>query len=580
MNPQQLTQLYDEATGLAEAGRYEPAMARMFEYLRHRPLDGPALNDAGTILFCMGRGKDAIVCYEKAAEFCRGDQLSQVYWNLCEAYLQEEQPARAVGLFDRMQEMELLNVDILNRTADALLQQDMLGPAVELLLRSLRLNPDQKVLIPMLEVIRGHRARTTIVVHNKTTLAQSLADSLGRHLELTVLEDLSPLPPQIPSQTDIALFFGCGQSLVDASLQTSEMRRVVILDVQDILSPRIQTVNWQAVQTVIVCGGDELAGLFTEQIGSLPKTLTVIGAEPIPNPDNIPFGPRKKGKHIAAVGPWDARRNPMFALMCFQKLHYLDPDTCLHLAGEFVDASTERYVLQMIDALGLDTVVFVDGPVKNIKKWLRDKHYILSTSIDGSGLEDVWLAMACGLRPVIHTFPGAAERLDGRYLFILAEDFCEQILGGCYDAAEHRAAVERSFTQKGIEPIVLDQIFRFESEIPLANRRSGAVSALPIAPVEQPASVVDASAAGSQKMPTQTVRRIESEALQALAAAKKMRHTADRTEQQNDTARFTPSVSEPDAVQNDSFESGPVDGLSIDALIGEGCGSIPFPVER
>ena len=50
MNPQQLTQMYEEAAAMAEAGQHEPALNRMFEYLRHRPQDGQALNDAATIL--------------------------------------------------------------------------------------------------------------------------------------------------------------------------------------------------------------------------------------------------------------------------------------------------------------------------------------------------------------------------------------------------------------------------------------------------------------------------------------------------------------------------------------------------
>ena len=109
MNPQQLAQMYEEASALAEAGQHTSALSKMFAYLRYRPLDGQALNDAATILFCLGRNQDAITCYEKAAQVCQGDELGQVYWNLCEAYLHEDRPAQAIGLFDAMQSMGLLN---------------------------------------------------------------------------------------------------------------------------------------------------------------------------------------------------------------------------------------------------------------------------------------------------------------------------------------------------------------------------------------------------------------------------------------------------------------------------------------
>ncbi|NLW83476.1 MAG: hypothetical protein GXY41_03580 [Phycisphaerae bacterium] len=563
MDSQQLTELYNDASALAEAGRYEPAMAKMFKYLRHRPLEGQALNDAATILFCMGRGRDAITCYEKAAQCCQGDQQAQVYWNLCEAYLQENQPARALALFDQLQAMGLLSADLLNRTADTLLRQELLGPAVELLLQSLRMSPEQEILRPMLEVIRSHRVRMTLIVSRRSVLTQSLTEALQQRLSLTVLDD-SPHPAaQIPSDTDIALFFGCGPALANASFQTSQTRRVAILDAQDILAPEIKTVNWPAVHTVVFCGGGDLKALFVEQIGTLPTTLRLLNAEPIPNPENSVFIPRKKGKRIAAVGPWDARRNPMFTLMCFQKLHYLDPDTRLHLAGDFADAATERYLRQMIETLDLDNVVFIDGPVQNIQKWLKDKHYIVSTSIDGAGLDAVWSAMAAGLRPIIHTFPGAAERLDGRYLFTLAEDFCDHVLNAPYDAAEHRAAVEQAYSQCGLEQVALNLIFQLESEIPLRNR---------------PHAELPATSAVTPCPPPPT-RSIEQIAAAALAATEKLRSLRDHRErgvELSPSASFT--TNDDPTRQTDPFEYNHANGLSAEDWIEEDADSVPFSV--
>lgn len=568
MNPQQLTGMYEEASALAEAGRYEPALSKMFDYLRHCPQDGRALNDAATILFCLGRGRDAIACYEKAARVCEGDQLAQVYWNLCEAYLHEDQPAGAIGLFDDMEAMGLLSSDLLNRTADTLLRLELLGPAVELLLRSLRLNPDQEILLPMLDVIRSHRPRTAVIIRRESSLFQSQVDGLRERLALTVLDDSSQLPVRIPAGTEIALFFGCGRALAEASMQAAEMRRVVILDAQDILSPELKAVNWRAVHTVILCGGCS-AEPFAEQAGPLPTTLRILNAEAIANPERIAFSGRKRGKRIAAVGPWDARRNPMFALMCFQKLHFLDPDTRLHLAGEFTDPATERYIRHMLETLDLDSVVFLDGPVRDLKKWLKDKHYILSTAIDGTGMEEVWLAMACGLRPVVHAFPGAAERLDGQYLFTLAEDFCERVLHGHYDAAQHRAAAEQRFAQAGLEQIVNDLIFRLEKEIPLKSRPRAASAATATPPV-QPQFYQ------SSPTPTRSVEQIASE---ALAATHQLQAISADKEVQSDFSPSDPSENN-EQRQNDAFKYNRIEGLSIEEMTGEVRGSVPFPGRR
>ena len=115
---------YEQALALAESGQHEQALKQIVNYLQAMPNDGKAINDAGTLLFCMQRGREAIVYFEKALRLCAGDDRTQVYWNLCEAYLQEGFPEKAVTLFDAMQQKEILNVDTINRTADVFLKKN------------------------------------------------------------------------------------------------------------------------------------------------------------------------------------------------------------------------------------------------------------------------------------------------------------------------------------------------------------------------------------------------------------------------------------------------------------------------
>jgi hypothetical protein len=579
MNPQQLTQMYEEAAAMAEAGQHEPALNRMFEYLRHRPQDGQALNDAATILYCLGRGQEAIACYEKAGQFCQGDQLAQVYWNLCEAYLQEGVVGRAIGLFDGMASMGLLNADMLNRAANLLLEQDALGPAMELLQRSLQMQPEQEVLRPMVEIIRSRRAKTAIVAQRRTGITPLLADALRDQLPLTVFETETAFSADLLTGTDIALFIGCGPALAEASGRPSAATCVAILEAQDIDNSQIRAVNWRGVQMVVLCGGSDLEALFIDEVGPLPNTLHVLTAEPILNPERVVFVPRKKGKRIAAVGPWDARRNPMFAVMCFQKLNFLDPDTRLHLAGEFTDPATERYVRSMLDRLGLDSVVFLDGPVKDVKKWLKDKHYILSAALDGAGMEDVWMAMACGLRPVVHTFPGADQRLPADCLFTLAEEFCTRILNDPYDAAAHRAFAQQQFEQKGLGGVIGEMIFSVEKELLAQHRRSAPALAPAKAPPSETIPVRRLSE--PSEMPHPAPRRsIGQVASDALAASRKLVELSGPGQREVDLST-SGSPGDPERpAQNDTFKYNRTEGLSVEELMEEGCGSVPFRGKR
>ena len=58
-------------------------------------------------------------------------------WNLCEAYLDGGYPSLAAGLFEAMERLEILNSDIVNRTANVFLDQGNCGNAIEMLYRSL-----------------------------------------------------------------------------------------------------------------------------------------------------------------------------------------------------------------------------------------------------------------------------------------------------------------------------------------------------------------------------------------------------------------------------------------------------------
>ncbi|MHC4770870.1 MAG: hypothetical protein ACYS8O_03575 [Planctomycetota bacterium] len=73
MHSDSAAQQYEQALALAEAGQHEQALEQIVNYLQVMPNDGKAFNDAGTLLFCMQRGRDAIVYFEKALQLCEGD---------------------------------------------------------------------------------------------------------------------------------------------------------------------------------------------------------------------------------------------------------------------------------------------------------------------------------------------------------------------------------------------------------------------------------------------------------------------------------------------------------------------------
>jgi len=164
--------------------------------------------------------------------------------------------------------------------------------------------------------------------------------------------------------------------------------------------------------------------------------------------DAMEFVERPRGKNIAFVGNLRMVKNLPFLLQCMQKLHCIDPEYRLFVAGAFQDGALEQYMRHMINQTRLTGIVLFDGWQADVNNWLADKHYIVSSSIIESQGMGVMQGMASGLKPVIHNFPGACEIYPDEFLFNTFEQFCEQIQSGRYEPARYRQFVEQNYSQK------------------------------------------------------------------------------------------------------------------------------------
>jgi pentatricopeptide repeat protein len=470
---------YQRGLELAETGRYQEALGYIQEHLRTAPEDAQAVNDVGAILHCLGRSYEAVDHFIKARKL-KGES-AEIVWNLVEAYLAVGRPHEAMKLFDDMERMGILNPDILNRTANVFLNQDNKAESVEMLLRSLQILADQEVLKPMIEVIRSKRAKIAFFCGGDgMTFLNEIAEFAKRRFPVRFFEggDINQMR-ELMKWSDISWFEWCTNLAVAGSQLPKVCKNIVRLHRYEAYEQWPQQVNWANIDLLITVGNSFTKDALISRVPGIENRTSMVAVPNGVNLEKFVFTKRRRGKNIAFLANLRMVKNPAFVLQCMQKLRYIDPEYRLFFGGIFADPALEQYLRHMVNTLELSDVVFFDGWQADVNSWLENKHYIVSTSIiesQGMGLME---GMACGLKPVIHNFPGASQIFPPEFLFNIAEEFCEQVLSDKYEPQRYRRFVEENYPLENQLSKINDIFMMLEAQVDLQLRSDVRDSELP-----------------------------------------------------------------------------------------------------
>jgi len=327
----------------------------------------------------------------------------------------------------------------------------------------------------MLEVIRSKRPKIAFFcgLRGDTKFLTDIYTFTERRFPVEFFEgeDIDQMY-ELMKWSDISWFEWCTNIAVEASKLPKVCKNIVRLHRFEAYGDWPGQVQWENIDTLITVGNSFVKEALFKQVPDIRNQTQLIVIPNGANLDKFKFVDRLHGKNIACVGYLNMRKNPMFLLQCMQKLHYIDPEYKLFFAGVFQNPMLEQYIKHIVQVLELTDVVFFDGWQEDINSWLKDKHYIVSGSIGESQGMGSMEGMACGLKPVIHNFPGAKEIFPSEFLFNISEEFCEQILSDTYEPKGYRRFVEENYPlQKQLSEI--NSIFtQFESEIDLQQAMS------------------------------------------------------------------------------------------------------------
>lgn len=441
--------LYQQALEQARTGHSETALESFELFLKQRPDHGCAWNDAGAVLYSQGRVDEAIRYFRRAIEL--ENRPPRVFRNLAKAYLAAGHPSRAMQGFEAMRREGLLDAAMVAEIADAFSARDDLASAMDVLCRGRQALPQAEQLDRRIEMLRGRRAKIAFFwggdgpafLNDILNYARQRYDV--RTFDGKTAQDMYTLM----QWSDISWFEWCTELVVLATKLPKVCRTIVRLHRWEAYNSWPAETDWSNVDLLMTVGNSVVRQALEQQVPDIQSRTSLVTIPNGVDVDKFKFRIHKKGKKIVQLGHLRMIKRPDFALQCMKKLHAIDKGYHLHFAGWWQDHALQQYLLHMTRQLGLEEVVHFDGYQTNVQAYLEDFDYNLSCSLSESQGMGLLEAMARGIKPVIHHFPGAEEIFGREYLFHTPEDFCRLICESDYTPEKYREFVERRYPLSG-----------------------------------------------------------------------------------------------------------------------------------
>ena len=164
---------------------------------------------------------------------------------------------------------------------------------------------------------------------------------------------------------------------------------------------------------------------------------------------NWTYKNRTHGNKIGMACHIHQKKNIPIAMQILANLPY---GYELHIAGAIQDIGLVEYIKNVGIAIGRSIQIYGHIPADKMDEWWDDKHYCLSTSIREGNPNNVLEAMAKGIKPIVHAWPGAEHQFDN--VFYTVVDATAEILRGPYKSADYRDKINNNHSLTNYEKIV------------------------------------------------------------------------------------------------------------------------------
>lgn len=233
------------------------------------------------------------------------------------------------------------------------------------------------------------------------------------------------------------------------SVPLAGARNIMFMRRYELFEGGLQRVDWKQVDALICVNSwikEVVQTVFAQSKVKTPVHLIYNGTDL----SRWRYRERKPSKKVGMACHIHPKKNLPLAV---QVLAHLPEDYELHIAGEIQDSCTAEYLNHLGTRLRRKVYLYGHVQENEMSLWWEQMGFCLSTSLSEGNPNNVIEAMAKGIKPVVHAWPGADDQFPD-YLFDTAEQAAKMILDDRYESATYRRLIEEKFSLANIEKVL------------------------------------------------------------------------------------------------------------------------------
>jgi Tfp pilus assembly protein PilF len=279
----------------------------------------------------------------------------------------------------------------------------------------------------------------------------SFADAILKHLStnnqiMRFKGNSTSQIAELMQWADIAWFEWCDQLLIEATKLRKTCKIICRLHSYEAFTNMPAHVVWSKVDKLILV--NQNVAQVLDQLHNIHVDIEIINNGVDLEKFTVPES-KAYGKKICSLGYINYKKNPGLLLYCFKAIHNWDSEFEFYIAGQHQDPRIKIYMDHMLKRLNIP--IHLDSWVDDVPAYLKDKDFVISTSLFESFHYSIAEGMASGVLPLVHAWPGSENIYPPEYLFDTPED-CVKLLMRLmesdrgYLAGENRDYIESNYS--------------------------------------------------------------------------------------------------------------------------------------